>query len=340
MTQTATVIDIGGTYMRWAQWSAEKGVGSRTSIPTPGFHQHPDVPVQQLQQRLVTAISEIPVSGQDRTVGISFGAAMNHRNAMVYASAPLWGAHNVPFDLHSALIRVRPDVKWHVVNDVTAALLHIISTPLCAQDQKVMLLTISTGIAARTIDRATKHIPFDSCGLQGEIGHLPATTRLRGEAVNLLCDCGESNHLASFSSGRGIARMADLFKVRQPQEWAGSKLGRAIEGGSHFEQAFISALNENDPVAKALLSAVTSPVADVLRTALCLDPGLDKIVLSGGVAVSLGEHYRSAILEHLRAAGLYLTSHLDFDWTATRIVIAQADCLAGAGVAATFGAWR
>ena len=339
MTQTATVIDIGGTHMRWAKWSADKGVGTRKSITTPSFHQHPDMSVQQLQQRLVKTITEIPVCDQDKTVGISFGAAMNHRNATVYASAPLWGAHNVPFDLQSELIRLRPDVKWHVVNDVTAALLHVITTPLCAQDRKVMLVTISTGIAARTIDRATRHIPFDSCGLQGEIGHLPATTNLGREMVHLLCDCGELNHLSSFSSGRGIARMADLFKVREPQQWADSMLGRTIEEGSNFEQAFSKALHTNDPVAKALLSAVTLPVADVLRTALCLDPDLDKIVITGGVAVSLGEHYRSAILEQLRTAGLYLTSHLDFDWIATRIVVAQADCLAGAGVAATFGAW-
>lgn len=198
-----------------------------------------------------------------------------------------------------------------------------------------MLVTISTGIAARTIDRATKHIPFDSCGLQGEIGHLPATTTLSGEAVTVQCDCGVTNHLSSFSSGRGIARMADILKERQPKDWADSMLGRAIEEGSDFEQAFITALHAQDPVAQILLRAVTSSVADVLRTALCLDPDVDKIVLTGGVAVSLGEHYRTAILEHLRTAGLYLTSQLDFDWIAKRIVIAQADCLAGAGVAAT-----
>lgn len=340
MIQTATVIDIGGTHMRWATWSADKGVGDRTSIPTPGFHQHPNMSVQQLQQRLVKTICDIPVCSQGTTVGISFGAAMNHHTATVYASAPLWGAHNTPFDLYGELIRLRPDVKWHVVNDVTAALLHVITTPLCAQDRKVMVVTISTGIAARTIDRATRHIPFDSCGLQGEIGHLPATTHLIREAEHLLCDCGESNHLSSFSSGRGIARMADLLKVREPQAWADSVLGGTINEGNDFEPAFITALDANDAVANTLLKAVTSPVADVLRTALCLDPDLDRIVLTGGVAVSLGEHYRSAILEHLRTAGLYLTSHLDFDWIASRIVIAEADCLAGAGVAATSGAWQ
>jgi len=340
MTQTASVIDIGGTYLRWAKWSESNGVGTRTTIPTPGFHQYPEMSVQQLQQRLVTVISGIPVCGQDTVVGISFGAAMNHHNAMVYASAPLWGAHNVPFDLHSELSRLRPDVKWYVVNDVTAALLHIITTPLCAQDRKVMLVTISTGIAARIIDRATRHIPFDSCGLQGEIGHLPATKTLGGEILTLQCDCGESNHLSSFSSGRGIARMADLLKERQPQAWSGSMLGRTIEEGCDFEQALMTALHANDPVAKTLLMAATSPVADVLRTALCLDPDLDKIVLTGGVAVSLGEHYRTGILEHLRSAGLYLTSHLDSDWITKRIVIAQADCLAGAGIAAGFGAWQ
>ena len=244
MKWAATVIDIGGTHMRWAEWSVDNGVGARTSVPAPSFQRHPELTVPQLQMRLADAISEIPSCAQDTPVGISFGAAMNHRSTTVYASAPLWGSHAIPFDLRGELTLRRPDVKWHVVNDVTAALLHIITTPLCAQDRKVMLVTISTGIAARTIDRKTGHLAFDSCGLQGEVGHLPATTTLAGESVSLRCDCGELNHLSAFSSGRGIARMADLLKSRRPRDWSGSVLGRALDAGSDLENAFHTALDE------------------------------------------------------------------------------------------------
>ncbi|MBS0969454.1 ROK family protein [Chimaeribacter arupi] len=338
MTRTTTVIDIGGTHMRWADWSLERGLGERGRMPTPSFYRHPDFPVSRLQALLVDAICEMPPQGKDAVAGISFGAAMNHLTGTVYASAPLWADHEVPFDLLSALNRQRSDVDWRVVNDVTAALLHVISTPLCAQDRKVMLVTVSTGIAARTIDRITGHMPFDAGGLQGEIGHLPAAAALAGEPVVLNCDCGAPEHLSAYASGRGIAKMAQVLRERQPCEWAASMPGRRMAEGYSLEEAFKAGVCAHDSMAIMLLNAVTAPVADVLRTALCLDPDLDRIILTGGVAVSLGEHYRTSVISHLNRQGLYLTGKLHPRWAEDRIVVYEADCLIGAGIAATMEA--
>jgi len=224
-------------------------------------------------------------------------------------------------------------VDWHVVNDVTAALLHVAST-LCASDRKVLLATISTGIAARTI--SSGRIPLDASGLQGEIGHLPASAVLAGAPVVLSCDCGEPGHLSAYASGRGIAGMAEVLRSRKPGEWASSLLG--LDGA--FEELFTTAVEAGDDLALELLDAVTAPVADVLRTALCLDPDLDRVVLTGGVATSFGKHYRDALLKHLDTTGLYLTSKYTPEWVAERIVVVEpgeADCLVGAGIAATGG---
>ena len=110
MKWAATVIDIGGTHMRWAEWSVDNGVGARTSVPAPSFQRHPELTVPQLQMRLADAISEIPSCAQDTPVGISFGAAMNHRSTTVYASAPLWGSHAIPLDLRGELTLRTPAV--------------------------------------------------------------------------------------------------------------------------------------------------------------------------------------------------------------------------------------
>lgn len=334
MSRAITVIDIGGTHMRWASWSPDTGLGGRQSSPTPSFRRHADLPVPQLQELLVDAICKATPRKKDAVVGMSFGAAINHLNGMVYASAPLWGAHDAPFDLMGALSRKRPDVEWHVVNDVTAALLHVASLPLCALDRKVMLITISTGIAARTIYRETLRIPFDPCGLQGEIGHLPATATIRGEPVVLNCDCEEPGHLSAYASGRGIARMAQVLQTRQPQDWADSDLGRRLAAGEPLEDAFKSAVVAQDNIAATLLDAVVAPIADILRTTLCLAPDLDRIILTGGVAVALGQHYQAAILSRLNRQGIYLTSKYHPQWLADRISIFDADCLIGAGIAA------
>jgi predicted NBD/HSP70 family sugar kinase len=294
-----TVLDIGGTHVRWAPWSPEQGLGEVRRVPSPSFSRCAHASVDELQAMLVRAIADaVPPGG---VAGVSFGAALDHRTGTVYASAPLWGAHARPFNLLTALRAARPDVRWHVVNDVTAALLHLASTP-CARDlRKILLATISTGIACRTIDQRTGEIPVDCCGLQGEIGHLPATVTIDGVPVELCCDCGQPWHVAAFSSGPGIRRLGEVLRQRRGGYWESSALGL------------------------------------VMRTALCLDPEIDLVAFTGGVVVGLGEHYRAALLAHLIREGLYLTSEREPGWVRDRVVVSEANGLVGAGFAALAG---
>ncbi|MEU6735817.1 ROK family protein [Streptomyces physcomitrii] len=337
-TPSITVFDIGGTYLRWADWSPGHGLREVRRRPSPSRTSLPDAAVDELQSALVRAMAgPVPPGG---VAGVSFGAALDHRTGTVYASAPLWGAHTRPFDLLGALRAARPDVRWHVVNDVTAALLHVADSPAAQDRGKILLATISTGIACRTMDRRTGAIPVDGCGLQGEIGHLPASVALDGLPVALRCDCGEPGHLAAFSSGPGIRRLGEVVRDRAPDRWEASRLGAGLAAGAAFETAFAKALAEDDPVANLLLDAATGPVADVVRTALCLDPGIDLVAFTGGVAAGLGDHYREALLRHLDRAGLYLTSEREPGWVRERVLVCgpdEADGLVGAGLAALAG---
>ncbi|WP_175647278.1 ROK family protein [Streptomyces cyaneochromogenes] len=333
-----TVFDIGGTYLRWADWSPGHGLSRIQRTPSPSRARLPGTAVDELQSLLVDAVAQ-PVP-PDGVAGISMGAALDHRTGTVYASAPLWGAHERPFDLLAALRSARPDVRWHIVNDVTAALLHLADTPVAQARSKILLATISTGIACRSIDRRTGAIPVDGCGLQGEIGHLPVSVALDGGPVELRCDCGEPGHLAAYSSGPGIRRLGEVMRDGRPDRWHASGIGTRLSSGAEFEPAFVAALDEGDPVATRLLDAATGPVADVVRTALCLDPQLDLVAFTGGVAVALGHHYRASLLRHLDRSGLYLTSERDPGWLRDRIVVCgpgQADGLVGAGLATLSG---
>ncbi|NJQ00264.1 ROK family protein [Streptomyces zingiberis] len=333
-----TVFDIGGTHLRWADWSPERGLGQVRRSPSPSRTRRPDAAVDALQSALVRAVARpVPRGG---VAGVSFGAALDHRTGTVYASAPLWGAHTQPFDLLAALRSARPDVRWHVVNDVTAALLHLAESRTAPDRCKILLTTISTGIACRSIDRRTGEIPLDGCGLQGEIGHLPASVVLDGLPVDLRCDCGEPGHVAAFSSGPGIRRLSGVMRDRAPGPWNASRIGARLASGTEFETALAEALDEDDPLATRLLDAATGPVADVLRVALCLDPQIGLAAFTGGVAAGLGDHYRDALLRHLDRSGLYLTSTRDPGWVRERIVVCgpgQADGLIGAGLAALAG---
>lgn len=327
-----TVLDVGGTHVRWAPWSPERGLGEIRRSPSPSFARRPGVSVDELRTELVRMLAEaVPPDG---VAGVSIGAALDHRTGTVYASAPLWGADARPFNLLATLGEVRPDVRWHVVNDVTAALLHLSSTPAARGLRKVLLATISTGIACRTIDQRIGRIAVDGCGLQGEIGHLPATVEIDGVPVKLWCDCGRPRHVAAFSSGPGLRRLGEVLRQWPGREWRSSAIGSRLAGGQAFEPALLAALDAGDALAAELLDAATKPVADVIRTAMCLDPEIDLIAFTGGVAVGLGEHYRAAMLAHLSREGLYLTSEREPGWVRDRVVVVEASGLIGAGLAA------
>lgn len=340
MNPSIVVFDVGGTHLRRARWTETAGPAERTVLPSPGKERYPGEPAGRLQARMVDVLCGAVPFEEGIVAGISFGAALDHRSGVVYASAPLWGPAGEPFDLLGALRRRRPDVTWHLVNDVTAALLHLATAPGRARHRRILLATISTGIACRTLDRGTGTVPVDGCGLQGEIGHLPATATLAGRPVELVCDCGTAGHVAAYSSGPGIRRMAEVLRQREPLRWRESRLGAEQERGTAFEAAFAQALRESDPLAGELLTAVTGPVADVLRTALCLSPDIDEVALTGGVAVGLAGPYRRALLGHLERGGLYLTGERSPEWIADRLTVCapgEADGLVGAGIAALAG---
>lgn len=340
MTTAITVFDVGGTHIRQAWWLRGGELRTRTSRPSPSFRRFPGATVAELQDMMVRDLCDTVPETPDAVVGISFGAALDHHSGIVYASAPLWGEHSEPYDLRAALASRRPDVRWHIVNDVTAALLHAAAASSRSGHRKVLLATISSGIACRVIDQRQGRIPVDGCGLQGEIGHLPAVAELAGAPVALDCDCGKTGHLAAYASGPGIARLARVLEQREPGRWAASRLGLLTADGLGFEAALRRALDERDELARELLDAATAPVAAVLRTALCLDPEIDEAVLTGGVVHGLGHHYRRALMGHLTRQGLYLTSERTPDWLERRITVTgpgEADSLAGAGIAACAG---
>ncbi|MGW3451228.1 ROK family protein [Streptomyces sp. NPDC001076] len=328
------VLDVGGTHVRHALWSPEAGLGEVTDLPSPSRLRHPDAPVEELRGRLLATICEAVTTP---VAALSFGAALDQRTGTVYGSAPLFGDETAPLDLPAALRALRPDVEWHVLNDVTAALLHYAASPRHRDHRKVLLLTVSSGIACRTIDLRTGTIATDPCGLQGEVGHLPSHAELTGSPVELACDCGRPGHVSSYASGPGLRRMADVLRDRDPDRWQRSELGRAMESGVPFEKALPASLDASDPLAAELLDASTAPVADVLRTALALDPELDDLAITGGVATGLGHHYRASLERHFGAEGLYLTSELQPTWLTGRLTICapgEANGLIGAGIAA------
>ncbi|MFF0737098.1 ROK family protein [Streptomyces chartreusis] len=298
---TVLAADIGGTWVRLRTG----GVGAPVErLRSPSRLNHPDRPVARLREDMVELLCRAAPPGAH--AAISFGAAIDHLTGTVHGSAPLWGAEATPYDMGAALRGHRPDVTWQLVNDVTAALVDFAATHARPGVRRVGYLTVSSGIALRLADVERMRIPVDEQGLQGEIGHLPAmTTGPELQGAGLLCECGAPDHLASFSSGPGIARVA-------------GQLG--LDTGSAVADWLPQALAADAPLARRLLELCVEPVAHMLRTLWCLDPHLDLLGLGGGVVEGLGAHYSDELRRQLGLATSYADRGRDPAWLADRLV--------------------
>lgn len=315
--ETATfAVDVGGTWTR----SRRLEDGATTDrVPTPSVLRRPGVPVAVLREDLVELLGSLAPSLA--TVAVSLGAALDDRTGVVHGSAPLWGAADDPFDLGAALARRRPDVVWHLVNDVTAAVTDVAVRHAPAGARHVGYLTVSSGIAYRCLDVPRSRIEVDERGLQGEVGHLVA--QVDAEDADLLlsrCECGGRAHLAAISSGPGIARL-----VVQRTGATSEPVARLRAG-----------LGAGEGWAQGVLRSAVAPVAALLRTVWTLDPHLDLLALGGGVVEGLGTAYERTLRELLSTPASYADPPRDDAWFDEHLrccAPGEVDLLAGAAAA-------
>lgn len=264
--------DLGGTWFRSALWAPDKGLTGCQQQPALSFVTHPGRSPAELLALLREHIAETVASYSRRYgplagVGVSLGAAIDGNSNLVLSAAPLFGPGEVGVDLAAAL---SGDVGLPclVLNDVTAALTDLISQQPPRDYGRSVLVTVSTGIAGRTYDHVRQRIPLlQPGGVQGEIGHLQAVCAIDGEIVHLPCDCGGTDHLSSFSSGRGLLRLA-----------------QHVTGAELLPGEFADLVGRGDPVALKILRAGLEPLARAVIAWLTIDPDVTDITMIGGVA--------------------------------------------------------
>jgi 3-dehydroquinate synthetase/predicted NBD/HSP70 family sugar kinase len=310
--------DLGATWFRSAVVDGGR-LGGIRRVPALGRAADPRASVGELEWRLVDHILDEVARRRAQsdgeppaTVGISLGAAVHGRSGLVLASAPLWGPGAAPFDLAAALRSAEPACRWVVLNDVSAAALAFATMSWAADRRKLAAVTLSTGIALRTVEVATGRIAADrGHGLQGEIGHVPVEVQVGGRQLSLPCDCGAHDHLSAFLSGRGIARVLAVT-------------GHLNERDDPLA-AFAAAVRSGDRDSLALLDALAMPLARILLDLAVLDPECELVVLYGGVARGLGEPLRRSVVRNLAGLGLYGVSDRDPDFFERRIRLVDGD---------------
>jgi glucokinase len=199
--------------------------------------------------------------------------------------------------------------------------------------RKTMLITVSSGIGSRLYDHRARRIPYDDLhGVQGEIGHLVFPFQLDGELIHRQCECGGWNHMNAFSSGRGISQtllhlpaLTEHYSAMfsdSPESWESA-------GDEYRLRAFQAQLDAGNKAVANLLDAFVTPLSRALAAALSLDPDIDRIVITGGVAHGLGTHYREALERTFLRDGLYQISERDPEYLARRLLWEDSDDFAG-----------
>ena len=331
------VFDLGGTWFRWGRYAPSQGLIESQRTPAISYLSRPDSSAAELQRALTDFIigrtremqTDSPLGL--RAASVSVGAPVNAHDNTVLGSGPLWGPTAGPFRLEELLSEAIPELQWQVMNDVTALLAPYMDGP--APLRKTWLVTISTGVGSRLYDHRLGRIPYDTAyGVQGEIGHLTLTFELDGKVINRRCECGGWNHLNAFASGRGVAqvlrslatvssRFRPLFP-ESPEIWEQAN-------DEYRLNAFKIRLEEGNSIAAELLDALVTPISRTLAAALSLDPEIDRIVITGGVAQGLGKHYRDALQRTFLREGLYQISDHDPLYLARRLHWEDADDTGG-----------
>jgi 3-dehydroquinate synthetase/predicted NBD/HSP70 family sugar kinase len=343
----AVVFDIGGTWFRRAVWTADRTLVDPARQPALNYLSTPHRSCAELQRGFIDyVIEQVDQVRRTRpeveTAAISLGAALNGNTGEVLQASPIWGPHSGGFPVLESLAAGRPQVRWAVVNDVTAALLrHVWSLwdeLRAAQCRRVALFTISTGIAARTFDLERRAVPVDRAhGVQGEVGHLAIDFRFEGRPFAGTCDCGGRNHVNAFASGRGIERTAREICAAYPERYRASLLAAATSGeSSRLTFADLAAaLEQGDEFASAILDAACGPIADLIVHQLTFDPEVERVFMIGGVVAHLGGLYMSRLHEALERRGFYQVSPRDPSFFRRRVVQGFCDDqsgLIGAGI--------
>jgi 2-epi-5-epi-valiolone 7-kinase len=163
--------DIGGTSFRSALLTREGRLVHIQRVPSINYRSMPGSSAADIVGEIAAYIAKTVKSFWDSpgfarqrpAIAISMGAALNAHTGTVLGSGPILGEDTTPFDLESAIREHLPEVRVTIVNDVTASLIAHSRLPSLRHARRLALITVSTGIASRTLDCSVPHVPVVRC---------------------------------------------------------------------------------------------------------------------------------------------------------------------------------
>lgn len=290
----AIVIDAGGTNLRFAVADDRGRLTHVEREPIPNyFRERGDEiwnSVSDAIARYCTRVESIADTGDTLIVAVP-GPVANHERLLV-APTIVGRREDVP-DLYG-MLAAKTQRRVYLLNDVSAAAWYVSEQ---VSYDRFLVVTVSSGIGSKLVDRHNPARVVDADPFAGEIGHLVVDT----SASAPTCDCGARGHLGAVSSGRGTQRFARLWAMEEPQRFTDSLVYRRFGVEPQRitnEHHLVPAAQMNDEWAIDVIARAAEPLARVLAS-LILGGALERVVVMGGFAQQLGTAYRAILERHL-----------------------------------------
>ena len=288
----AVLVDLGGTYLRLGLWREyrEPEILLRSRIRN--FADGTAAVWQEVVSSIAdfaSAVSHLLPAAAP--VIISFPGPVLNRSRILDAPT-VAGASSAFPDLRSTLAR-QTGREVHILNDVSAAAWHMSRR---VNAKRFMVVTISSGIGSKVFDRDHALGVLDDVTYAGEIGH----ARVDESADAPICDCGGRGHLGAIASGRGILRRARQMAFADPA-FADSLCARAFSSSADAltnEQHLVPAARLGDAWVLGIVRECTATLAQVLLQNV-MAAGVERVVVIGGFALSLGETYKAILQDEM-----------------------------------------
>jgi predicted NBD/HSP70 family sugar kinase len=323
----ALLVDLGGTHLRCGL-SLERRVTVLHRMRIRRIVDGCENP--QIWPEIITAIADFARSVEglvqrNAPLILSFPGPVLEGSRILDAPTVGGPSRGIP-DLRQ-ILSTRTARPVHILNDISAAAWHISER---MDGNRFMVVTVSSGIGSKIFDRQHPRSVLDDIDYAGEIGHIAVDDDPQAP----LCDCGGKGHLGAISSGRGTqnhARRAAAHDAAFSGSACVKEFGATPETLTN-ESHLVPAARLGDVWATGVVNHCIQPLArTVLQTVAAA--GLQRVVLIGGFALSLGEQYRGLFQQTLKKICDYgvMTPYLD-----GLVVLGDEDaCLLGAATYAS-----
>jgi glucokinase len=293
--QSSLVVDIGGTHIRCAVADENAALSNVQKSTITDFANRRSS--ERVWKEILGIIAGYELAhkktlSKEAPAVISFPGPVAYPSHVLSAPTIVGKDAEMP-DLQTEITQLTGR-RAYIINDISAATWYISRT---ITSDRFLVVTVSSGIGSKLFDRRHPFSVFDNVPFAGEIGHVKVDVSDNAPS----CDCGGRGHLGAISSGRGIERLARLRADIEQNRFERSLCVTRYNGAAETltnEDHIVPAALLHDEWTLEVIRQCTGPLARVLLTvtAAC---GLDKVVVIGGFALSLGRQYLDILQSEL-----------------------------------------